>query len=92
MIIEVVGTDMKVKMETFNNSMVPFPVVSIDHTHNVQGRTSVHSPGPPPEQRSFRQPILARHVPSAKNALLTVMGANCQVTSITEPLLLLYSQ
>ena len=66
-------------MEEINRSYPPCSVLSMDHTFNVNKRTTQMATGPPPEKRSYNEPKNVRHVSIKENAVLMTIGVNGQV-------------
>ena len=66
-------------MDDINRSYPPCKVVSIDHTFNVNKRTTVFATGPPPEKRATSEPNKVKHVSIKENAVLMTIGVNGQV-------------
>ena len=68
-------------LETAFDDVPPFPIQSIDHTFNVNKRTSTYVPPPDPELLSDSANTRPRHVSKEANAFLVSMGANSVVSS-----------
>ena len=66
-------------MDEINRSYPPCSVLSMDHTFNVNKRTTVLTTGPPPEKRSSSEPTKVKHVSIKENAVLMTIGVNGQV-------------
>ena len=69
----------KDSMEAINSSYPPCSVLSMDHTFNVNKRTTQMTTGPPPEKRSNNEPKHVKHVSIKENAVLMTIGVNGQV-------------
>ena len=72
----------KEALETAFDDVPPYPVQSIDHTFNVNKRTSTYIPPPDPERLTDSANIRPRHVSKEANAFLVSMGANGVVSSV----------
>ena len=72
--------DHKQFLLTAFDDVVPFPVMSIDHTFNVSKRTRVKESHPPPELLPPGYVPDTRYIGVEEDATLLIMGANGQVS------------
>jgi hypothetical protein len=75
MLIDYVA-DRKDILEKAFDSVPPFPVQSIDHTFNVNKRTTTYVAPPPPERSTDTEQIRRRFLSKEENGFLVCMGAN----------------
>jgi hypothetical protein len=63
-------------LETAFDDVPPFPVISIDHTFNVNRRTTEYVPAPDLDRCVDVENARPQHKAVAENAFLVAMGAN----------------